>query len=621
MIERQIKLVRLFVNNAEQYLTSDDIATYLNASNRTVRNDIKVINTSFMKNLIVSVKSRGYQMDLSRYTMDQVEEKLRTYTDRDQMILVTLGYQLLMNETQLTLHQLERTYHLGKKELLDYIGRIHAWCEKFDVAIHVRPRKGIEVVGSQTNLNNAILHLNQLSTNNHRVESLILDELPKAHIDMMSQIIKRNLTAFDIKTSDIQVEQLLIHLILIMKKSNTEEINGGLNEEALLISKKVIDEINIKLGYTLNSQVTKLFSFFISYHFNKFDLGVQQLFIESYINRMVERMEDRVGIHFTQDQVLKENLYSHFGRTYLRIVKEVYLNNPLTKEIKILYPFIFNVLYDIGKQMEDDSGVELTEDEIAFLTIHFQSSIDRNEQHHVNVVIACYYGIGISQLLATKVAKLSEHIKVQDTIRLEDIDHYDFTGIDMLITTHDITVSQLPKGVELLQVSPLLSHDDQHQLETFMAKKLKPAMKSDEYSGVNFIVETEGEQSFNTARLFEKAQDILSENHAVLEGYIESALERERMSSTYIGSQVAIPHGNPEKVLKSHVIVFKSPKGFYWKEQQVKLVFFLATTKQDIQLTKRIIQTIAQLDERTIDELMYLEDQPFRNQLINMIKG
>ncbi|SQE72894.1 putative transcriptional regulator [Staphylococcus simulans] len=314
MIERQIKLIQLFINNAEQYLTSDDTATFLNVSNRTTRNDIKAVNTNFMKDLIVSVKPRGYQINTEQYTIKEVEKRLEEYTDKDHKILVTLGYQLLMNDTQLTLHQLEKTYHLTKKEILDYIGRIHAWCEKFDVAINVKPRKGIEVVGSQTNLNNATLHLNQLSTRNHRVESLILDELPRAHVDTITQIIKRNLNDFDIKTSDIQVEQLLIHLILIMKRSFTENINGGLNEEALLISNKIIEEINLKLGYTLNLQVTKLFSFFISYHFNKFDLGVQQLFIESYINRMIERMEERVGIHFTQDQVLKENLYSHFGR-------------------------------------------------------------------------------------------------------------------------------------------------------------------------------------------------------------------------------------------------------------------------------------------------------------------
>ncbi|MGN5881967.1 BglG family transcription antiterminator [Staphylococcus simulans] len=621
MIERQINLIQLFVNNANHFLTSDDVAAFLNASNRTIRNDIKYVNAVFLKDLIVSVKSRGYQLNTELYSVETVETKLKAYTDRDHKILVTLGYQLLMNEAQLTTHQLENDYHLSKKEVIDYISRIQAWCEKFDVAIKLKPRKGIEVVGSQTDLNNAILHLNQLSTHNHRVEALILNELPNAHVQTIAQIIKDNLKLFKINTSDIQIEQLLIHLILIIKRRGNDEYLGGLNQEALTIAQQIIEEINHKLSYTLNKQTTQLFSFFISYHFNKFDLGVQKLFIESYINRMIERMEERIGVCFTQDKILRENLYSHFGRTYLRIMKQVYLNNPLTKEIKTLYPFIFNVLYDIGQQMSEDAGIELSEDEIAFLTIHFQSSIDRNEQNHLNVVIACYYGIGISQLLATKVSKLNEHIVVKDTIRLEEIEQYDFSDIDLLITTHDIKIRHLPKDAELLQVSPLLSEDDKHQLERLTAKKLKPAMKADEIAGVNFIVEAEGDTPFNMAEIFERAQMILGENHAVLEGYIESALERERMSSTYIGNQISIPHGNPEKVLKSHVLIFKSQKGFYWKEHQVKMVFFLATTKNDIQLTKRIIQTIAQFEENTMDELLYLDDQPFKNKLIQMIQG
>ena len=136
---------------------------------------------------------------------------------------MTLGYQLLMNEAQLTTHQLENDYHLSKKEVIDYISRIQAWCEKFDVAIKLKPRKGIEVVGSQTDLNNAILHLNQLSTHNHRVEALILNELPNAHVQTIAQIIKDNLKLFKINTSDIQIEQLLIHLILIIKRRGNDE--------------------------------------------------------------------------------------------------------------------------------------------------------------------------------------------------------------------------------------------------------------------------------------------------------------------------------------------------------------------------------------------------------------
>ncbi|PNZ57863.1 PTS mannose transporter subunit IIA, partial [Staphylococcus condimenti] len=68
MIARQIKLIQLFLNNEYQFLTSDEVASFLDVSNRTIRNDIKYINSSFLKDVIKSIKSRGYQLDTDRYS-------------------------------------------------------------------------------------------------------------------------------------------------------------------------------------------------------------------------------------------------------------------------------------------------------------------------------------------------------------------------------------------------------------------------------------------------------------------------------------------------------------------------------------------------------------------------
>lgn len=71
-------------------------------------------------------------------------------------------------------------------------------------------------------------------------------------------------------------------------------------------------------------------------------------------------------IPFSQDVILKDNLTEHFSRTYLRIIKEVYMNNPLTSEIKTLYPYAFNVLFDIVQTLSQRADITLSEDEIAF---------------------------------------------------------------------------------------------------------------------------------------------------------------------------------------------------------------------------------------------------------------
>ena len=171
-------------------------------------------------------------------------------------------------------------------------------------------------------------------------------------------------------------------------------------------------------------------------------------------------MEQHIGFPFSQDTILKDNMNVHFSRTYLRLMRHVYLNNPLTSQIKRLYPFVFNTLYDSIRQLSQDTNIQLSEDEIAFLTIHFQSSIERHKSSHIHVVIACYYGLGISTLLAEKIKQLNHAIQIVDTLKLEDINDYHFEGIDLLITTQDFDTRQLLQTPKVIQVSPLFSDED-----------------------------------------------------------------------------------------------------------------------------------------------------------------
>ena len=80
MIDRKLKLVQLFLNNQSSYLTSDEIATYLNVSNRTARNDIKIVNMSLLAELIISVKAKGYTLNTARYTIEDIEAALQRFS-------------------------------------------------------------------------------------------------------------------------------------------------------------------------------------------------------------------------------------------------------------------------------------------------------------------------------------------------------------------------------------------------------------------------------------------------------------------------------------------------------------------------------------------------------------
>ena len=141
MIDRKLKLVQLFLNNQSSYLTSDEIATYLNVSNRTARNDIKIVNMSLLAELIISVKAKGYTLNTARYTIEDIEAALQRFSLQDSNHLVQLGYRLLMHHTIVTLTDLEQQFCFTKRELLDYLERLRMWCDKFEVDIHIKKKR------------------------------------------------------------------------------------------------------------------------------------------------------------------------------------------------------------------------------------------------------------------------------------------------------------------------------------------------------------------------------------------------------------------------------------------------------------------------------------------------
>ncbi|MDK9852077.1 BglG family transcription antiterminator [Staphylococcus equorum] len=620
MQERHAKLIRLILNNSNDYLSANEIANYLNVSNRTVRSDIKYINSELVKELIVSVKGRGYKMNRTLYSVEQLAEIVTAYTNKESEILLKIGYQLLMHQQPMTVDQLENDFALTRSEVNGYLKRIQSWCTSFDINVNISKKKGITVNGNEMNIRNAILHLNQLSTKHQTVEQFILNEIPEAHIQMIFQIIKNNLSDYQIQTSDIRIRQLLIHLIIIFKRNNDNDASWVVDEESQIIAQHCIDEINRKLAYGLSDETAKLFSFFISYYFNKYDLGLEKVFVKSYIDRMIYQMEKSVGVNFTKDKALRDNVYSHFSRTYLRIAKNVYINNPLTEDIKKHYPFVFNTLYETVNHLSKDAKINLVEDEIAFLALHFQSSIDRNEKNRFNIVITCYYGLGISSLLEAKIANLDDRIHVIDTLKLENVSQYDFSGVDALITTHFIDKFQVPDTLQVMEVSPLFSNEDANKIQSFIRHKQNPVLNQDELAAIQFDVHSDKQELTEASYVFEQAQIIFGDNHSVSEKYIQSALEREKFSSTFIGNGISIPHGDPEKVLKSHVVIFKNMQGFGWKQNRAKLVFFLAIAEQDIPAMKKIIHTIANLTENDVDQLLVLEDQILRDKVIQLVK-
>ena len=62
---------------------------------------------------------------------------------------------------------------------------------------------------STTSISNAVLHINQLTDDDFKVENLILQELPQAHTRKIKQIISKHIDNHQLSTSENKIQQLL----------------------------------------------------------------------------------------------------------------------------------------------------------------------------------------------------------------------------------------------------------------------------------------------------------------------------------------------------------------------------------------------------------------------------
>ena len=87
-------------------------------------------------------------------------------------------------------------------------------------------------------------------------------------------------------------------------------------------------------------------------------------------------------------------------------------------------------------------------------------------------------------------------------------------------------------------------------------------------------------QRFSTKEeAIRKAGELLVKGNYVNEDYIEKMLEREKLSTTFIGNNIAIPHGTSEsknEILKSGISIIQIPEGVSFGEGVAKVVIGIA---------------------------------------------
>ncbi|MEK5441404.1 PTS mannitol transporter subunit IICBA [Fredinandcohnia sp. FSL W7-1320] len=117
---------------------------------------------------------------------------------------------------------------------------------------------------------------------------------------------------------------------------------------------------------------------------------------------------------------------------------------------------------------------------------------------------------------------------------------------------------------------------------------------------------------------------VLADGGYVDESYIEAMIERDKITTTYMGNDVAIPHGTDEakkSVRKSGVTIIQVPEGIDYDGQKVRLIFGIAGKDGGhLEILSAIAITCSEMENvekmataKTADEILDIIGASFEN--------
>jgi activator of the mannose operon, transcriptional antiterminator len=636
MNERQNEILRMLLGQSNQYILIRNMTEQLQCSEKTVRNDLKAIQL-FLEGISLAKLIRKPGLGVCLEMNEEDEKKLFSHLhttdgssdEDDEKRVIQIAYHLLMDTTPVTSQDLMSRYYVSKAVIKKEIDKIDSWLKRFDIKLGTRQKVGFTLEGTEKNKRAALSRLSELIKHPVLTQEFMKDQFSSSEFKVVHAELKAVQRKHSLHLTDESFERIVLHTLLMIKRAKLGQTISISEEERLFLQQKTeyrwaIDFLE-KLEPFFSIHFPDEEKAYLSLHFLGGKYRSQKVILtESFkedhpillqvMSMLVDQVSQSANINFKEDTELWEGLKVHMHSTLNRLKHGLPVSNVMLQEIKKMYPYMFDQVMLSLVDINQSLSLDIPEEEAAYLALHFQSSLERIKDQNLTttkVVLVCHMGIGMSQLLRTKIERKFYSVQVVGSIAKSEL--HDFLGnqeVDLIISTMSLPEIQIPHIV----VSPLLENSDEKRLEQWLRKDKSSVKQSSEESILltytnPFIVFLQLKVS-NKYEVIKKLTASLYSKGYVQEEYIESTMIRERMSATTIGAGIAIPHGHPNLIKRSAIGIATLKEPIEWGVEKVSLVFLMAVKNEEQKEVKQLFSEISSLteDPKKIQSLIMHQD-------------
>ena len=550
MNTRALSIIKILLNSVEP-VSSLALSQEIGCSTKTIQNEIKEVNKELKNCEIVSIRGIGYKIEGNLDDIDIKNSDLYDY-DRVEYIIKKIINISSTDKDTIKLEDLADSMYVSLSTVKNDLKEVKKILNEYNLKISSKHKQGICIEASEEDIIKFIINYSNKVDNSLNIKDFLNNNIIE-NLFSIKKILLDTLSYENMILTDNEFKNIVNYISIYLSRNNTNQSD---------FIKEYIKKYKSKKEKPISED--------------------EQLLIRKAIKEFCRDLNIATSINLSHDKIFEECLFNHICNLYKRADLGINQYEITAGEIKLKYPFPFELGKIAKKTIEKNLNMEISEDEVENIALHIGGALERidkrDEKKVYKTIIVCTSGVGTSMLIKSKLENIFKgKLEIIKVIPSYLIDYINVLDIDFVISTVEVNL----ENVNVIKVSPMLTDKEIKLIEKYIETE-------------NVYIDLDIQNLFSSELFFKdiKAEtrsqviDIMSKK-LVEKGYIDDTMrqsyfERETIATTEIGNMVAIPHGAKGEVYENKVAIGILKEPISWELGKVRLVIMLALDKDKI---------------------------------------
>lgn len=550
MNTRALSIIKILLNSVEP-VSSLALSQEIGCSTKTIQNEIKEVNKELKNCEIVSIRGIGYKIEGNLDDIDIKNSDLYDY-DRVEYIIKKIINISSTDKDTIKLEDLADSMYVSLSTVKNDLKEVKKILNEYNLKISSKHKQGICIEASEEDIIKFIINYSNKVDNSLNIKDFLNNNIIE-NLFSIKKILLDTLSYENMILTDNEFKNIVNYISIYLSRNNTNQSD---------FIKEYIKKYKSKKEKPISED--------------------EQLLIRKAIKEFCRDLNIATSINLSHDKIFEECLFNHICNLYKRADLGINQYEITAGEIKLKYPFPFELGKIAKKTIEKNLNMEISEDEVENIALHIGGALERidkrDEKKVYKTIIVCTSGVGTSMLIKSKLENIFKgKLEIIKVIPSYLIDYINVLDIDFVISTVEVNL----ENINVIKVSPMLTDKEIKLIEKYIETE-------------NVYIDLDIQNLFSSELFFKdiKAEtrsqviDIMSKK-LVEKGYIDDTMrqsyfERETIATTEIGNMVAIPHGAKGEVYENKVAIGILKEPISWEVGKVRLVIMLALDKEKI---------------------------------------